>query len=304
MGAPPDPCVPTRRFVLAWAVLAGGLVGFWCCRPLLDSRTFNVGQVVVLLVSWKTASLLCLPRAAWARFTPLRLLAYCLWYGMQPQQFLRGARTAPGAPVPTVSGWLLNVLTGLVLVWGVPYLLPAGTPLAVRFWTALVGGTFLMLIARFDFYALVFRAMGFAVEKVWDCPVAATTLGDFWGRRWNRIVSGMVRDILFFPIARRAGTRLALLAVFVYSGLYHEIISFIVDSGYGGPFVYFMVQYVGVSVENLRAVRRYLHGRPWLGRAWTFAVVVGPVGLFLHPGVVDDLLMPFLAGLGVPGLAP
>jgi hypothetical protein len=34
-------------------------------------------------------------------------------------------------------------------------------------------------IARFDFCALSFRAMGFAVEKLWDCPIAATSLGDF-----------------------------------------------------------------------------------------------------------------------------
>jgi hypothetical protein len=39
------------------------------------------------------ASLICLP-PAWARFTWLRLLAYCVWYGMQPQQFLKGAKTA------------------------------------------------------------------------------------------------------------------------------------------------------------------------------------------------------------------
>jgi hypothetical protein len=39
--------------------------------------------------------------------------------------------------------------------------------------------------------------MGFAVEKLWDFPISATTLGEFWGKRWNRIVSGMARDIIF-----------------------------------------------------------------------------------------------------------
>ena len=191
----------TNRNVLAWAVMIGGLAGFWCCRPWLGTRAFNFGQFVVLGATWKIASLLCLPSAGWAHLTPLRLLAYCFWPGVQPHQFLVGQRTAAGAPVPTVPGFFLNVLTGAALLRLVPLFLPAATPWSVRFWIALVGFGFL-LIARFDFYALIFRAMGFAVEKLWDCPVAATTLGDFWGRRWNRIVSGFLREVIFFPMAR------------------------------------------------------------------------------------------------------
>jgi hypothetical protein len=204
--------------------------------------------------------------------------------------------------VPTVSGFLLNAATGAVLIWVVPLVLPAATPLTLRFWIALVGCTFLMLIARLDFYALIFRAMGFAVEKAWDCPIAATTLGEFWGQRWNRIVSGMAREIIFFPLARRAGARFALFAVFLYSGLYHEIVSFIAQSGYGGPTLYFLLQYLGISIENIRPIRRQIQAHPWLGRAWTLAVVVLPVGLFLHQALVDDYLLPLFAEAGAPGL--
>src|SRR5439155_9077795 len=32
---------PMRRFVLAWAVMIGGLVGFWFCRPWLGTKAFN-----------------------------------------------------------------------------------------------------------------------------------------------------------------------------------------------------------------------------------------------------------------------
>jgi hypothetical protein len=203
-----------------------------------------------------------------------------------------------------VLGFLLNVLTGAVLFWGVPYLLPEATPLAIRFWIALVGACFLFLIARFDFYALIFRLMGFQVEKLWDCPVAATTLGEFWGQRWNRLVSGLLREVMFFPLARRVGAQVALFAVFLYSGLYHELFSFIAGSGYGGPMLYFLLQYLGVLTENVRPVRRRFKEHPWLGRTWTFAVVVLPVGLFLHPGLVDRVVLPFLAESGVPGLRP
>jgi Membrane bound O-acyl transferase family len=293
---------PLSRFVVAWAVMIGGLAGFWCCRPWLGTRAFNYGQLAVLMATWKIASLLCLPPQAWARFTPLRFLAYCVWYGMQPRQFLKGQRTAPGAPIPTFGGIVLNAVTGAVLLWLVPRLLPQGTPWVIRLWIALAGSCFLFLVARLDFAALIFRAMGFAVEKLWDCPVAATSLGDFWGRRWNRIVPGLLREVIFLPVARRAGAQVALLSVFLYSGFYHELVSFMARSGYGGPFLYFLLQWLGVAIENTRQVRRLLRGRVWLARAWTFAVVFLPVGLFLQPGLVHQYLVPMLTAGGVPGL--
>ena len=283
--------------------MVGGLVGFCCCRPWLGTSAFNTGQIVVLVATWKIASLLCLPPGDWARFTPLRLLAYCLFIGMQPRQFLKGQKTAVGAPLPTVFGFFRNLVTGAALLWLVPRVLPAGTPWVIRFWIALVGFCFLTLFARFDLAALIFRAMGFAVEKLFDCPVAATTLGEFWGRRRRiSVVPGMLREVIFFPVARRVGAKAALFAVFLYSGLYHEFISFLCNSGYGRPTLYFLVQFLGVAVENTRPARRLLRGHPWLGRAWTAAVVVLPVGLVLPPAIVDGFLVPWMAEAGVPGL--
>ena len=282
--------------------MVGGLVGIWCCRPWLEPRAFNLGQLVVLLGTWKIASLLCLPPRDWRRFTPLRLLAYCFWLGMQPRQFLVGQQTAAGAPVPTVPGFLLNVLTGAVLFWLVPRLLPAATPFRIRFGIALLGGGFLGLMARFDLYALVFRAMGFPVEKLWDCPVAATSLGEFWGRRWNRVVSGLLREVVFLPVSRLAGSRVALFTTFLYSGMYHECLSFMTGSGYGGPLLYFLLQYLGVAIENSRPGRGLIRDRRWVGRAWTFAVVALPLDLFLRPGLVHGYLVPMMIEAGVPGL--
>ncbi len=292
----------TVRLALARAFLVGGIGSIWCCRPWLPPTAFAFGQVVALMLSWKIASLLCLPPSEWPRFTPLRFIAYCVFPGMQPRQFLRGQHLAPGAPVPTVTAILVNAAAGAALVWLAPHLLPAATPLAVRFWVALVGFALLALFARLDFDALIFRVLGFPVEKFWDNPVAAVTLGDFWGRRWNRLVSGLLRDVVFLPLARRVGARPALFAVFLYSGYYHEAVSFLTGSGYGGPTLYFLIQYAGVAVENRRSVRRVLQAHPWLSRAWTAAVVVAPLGLLVQPPLVEEYLLPMLIEAGVPGL--
>ena len=176
-----------------------------------------------------------------------------------------------------------------MLLWLVPRALPAGTPWVLRISIALLGSCFLFLFARLDLMALIFRAMGFAVEKLWDCPIAATTLGDFWGRRWNRVVPGFLREVIFLPVARRAGAKVALVAVFLYSGLYHECVSFMANSGYGRPALYFMLQCLCVVIENTRRMRRVLRGRLWLARAWTFAVVLLPIGLILHRASSADI---------------
>jgi hypothetical protein len=66
--------------------------------------------------------------------------------------------------------------------------------------------------------------------------------------------------------------------------------------------LYFLIQYAGVMAESTRPGRRVLRGRLWLGRAWTAAVVILPVNLFLHRGLVDGYLVPMLTAAGVPGL--
>ena len=153
---------------------------------------------------------------------------------MQPRQFLVGPRAPADAPAPTISGFILNVATGAALLWLAPRLLPDATPRAVRFWVALVGFCFLFLVARLDFYALIFRALGFAVEKLWDCPVAATSLGEFWGRPGTASSRASCGSRLH-PVGTPGRGRVALLAVFLYSGLYHEMVSFLARWGYGGP---------------------------------------------------------------------
>src|SRR5262249_37653943 len=155
---------------------------FWCCRPWLPETVFTTGQVVVLLATWKIASLLCLPPADWARLPWRRLLAYLVWIGMQPRQFLVGYEPPPGTPVPTGRGWLINAATGAALFWLLPHLLPAATPWAVRVGVAVVGYGFVSLLAGLDLLALLFRAMGFPVDKQFACPVAAATVGEFWGQ--------------------------------------------------------------------------------------------------------------------------
>jgi alginate O-acetyltransferase complex protein AlgI len=283
--------------------MLGGLVGYWLVRPVVDSAlAWAEGTAAVLFASSKLATLLCMPPAERRRLSLGRLAAYLLWPGMQPRHFLPEHTPADARPAPTVRGMLRNAAAAALLLWAVPGLMPGDWPVSLRIASGLAGYAFLVMFALFDAWALVYRTCGIGVEKLWDNPAASTSLADFWGRRWNRIFSGMLREVLFLPLARRVGAAAALFAVFLYSGLMHENFSVAAGSGYGLPLLYFVIQGAGTWLESRSAVRRELQRRPWLGRAWTAAVVLGPCLLLFHEGFLRVYGVPKLVSLGVPGL--
>lgn len=75
-------------------------------------------------------------------------------------------------------------------------------------------------------------AFGFELEPQFDEPYLSSSLQDFWGRRWNLMVTSILRPTVYDPL-RRISTRLlgpaygsqpAVMATFVVSGLMHELI--------------------------------------------------------------------------------
>ncbi|KAK4386931.1 Long-chain-alcohol O-fatty-acyltransferase [Sesamum angolense] len=81
--------------------------------------------------------------------------------------------------------------------------------------------------------ALPAKALGVELEPQFDEPYLATSLQDFWGRRWNLMVTSILRPTVYHPV-RRISTRIlgrsswalapAILATFLVSGLMHEVI--------------------------------------------------------------------------------
>ena len=224
-----------------------------------------------------------------------RLAAFTLgWPGMDAAAFLPGTR---GRLTGSQFSWAapaLNMLLGSFLLWVVARAFTS--PLAAG-WVGMVG---LILVLHFGLFGLLaagWNRLGFPVTPIMRCPVAATSLSEFWGRRWNLAFRDITHRLVFRPVAEAHGQRAALWASFAVSGLAHElVISVPAGGGYGLPTAYFLLQAAGMAWE--RHADRRGHA-PRLHR-WlrTHAFTALPAIVLFHPPFVERVMVPFFHAIG------
>jgi hypothetical protein len=220
-----------------------------------------------------------------------------LWPGLDAAAFCGPAC----APRPHATEWIwaaAKTALGAGLIWlGARLAWPAHPTCAA--WIAMVGLVFLLHFGAFHLVSLCWRKAGVNAAPIMRSPIAAASLGRFWGGRWNRAFTDWLQPHLFVPLAKRFGARDAMLAVFLASGLLHEVvISLPAGGGYGLPTAYFAVQAAGFCLERGRLGRRLGLGRGFRGWLFTVIVVVGPLPWLFHPVFVHNVTLPMLRAIG------
>jgi Membrane bound O-acyl transferase family len=234
------------------------------------------------------------------RASMARTLGYLLlWPGMNAQAFLD---PRPRAARPSLQEWLVaitNLLVGIVLLFSVFPRVMDRSPF-IAGWIGMIG---LSLVLHFGFLhvlSLCWRLGGIKAEPLMDFPIKASSLSDFWGRRWNRAFRDVAFAHIFRPLVGRVGVGWATMAVFIASGLVHElVISVPVRGGWGGPTLYFVLQGVGLLAERSRLGQRLGFGRGLTGRIVCALFVLAPLGLLFHEPFVRQAILPTLAALGI-----
>jgi hypothetical protein len=217
-----------------------------------------------------------------------------LWPGMRPGPFAR----AGGAPLPgaghLVLGGLVRLSAGLALVATARLAWVATRSRWLATAPLLPGLSLIVHFGVFDLVAGAWRWAGVDCKPLFRSPLRATSLGEFWGRRWNLAFSEMTALAIYQPLVRRVGRRPALAASFLGSGLLHELaISVPVRAGYGLPLAYFALHGALMMVEGrLARAGRPVDRVPWIGRAWTLGWLLAPLPILFH--------RPFLAGVVWP----
>ena len=228
-----------------------------------------------------------------------RSLAYLfVWPGMDAHEFLRRDSRAV-EPARREWAWTISkIALGAALVWGVArFILPHDAPLAG--WTGMIGLILLLHFGAFHLIALLWQRAGVNARPIMDCAIASTSVADFWGRRWNRGFSDLVRRLVFAPVRRRLGAAGALLATFALSGLLHElVITLPARGGWGGPTLYFLIQAFALLLERTRAARRIGLGRGATGWAFVALTSIAPLPLLFPPPFVERVVLPFMHAIG------
>jgi hypothetical protein len=216
------------------------------------------------------------------------------WPGMDADTFLDVNQTVP-SPAPSTWLWAAaKTAGGAILLWAVARLIPEQKPL-IRGWIGMVGLILTLHFGSFQIVALLWQQLGVRADPIMRAPRRATSLSEFWGRRWNLGFRQLAHELIFRPTYRRLGAGAAGFLVFVASGLIHDlVISLPARGGYGLPTLYFVIQGLGAMIER-SALGKSL-GLAQGVRGWCFMIIflVAPVFWLFHPWFVLRVILPFM----------
>jgi len=228
-----------------------------------------------------------------------RTLGYLFaWPGMDAMAFLSGS-----APVErsSRSEWMragINITFGVILIWMVVRAVLSVSPL-VAGWIGMAGAVLILHFGTFHLVSLVWRRAGINAMPVMRKPLRSTSLGEFWGRRWNTAFHELACRFTFRPLRQLVGVTGATLLAFVASGLIHELVISVPARGaYGLPTGYFVLQGLGVAGERTPLGRRLGLGSGWRGWLFTVLVTAGPAFWLFPPQFVRNVILPMLAVIG------
>ncbi|KAL5730227.1 hypothetical protein ACHQM5_003075 [Ranunculus cassubicifolius] len=133
---------------------------------------------------------------------------------------------------------------------------------------------------------LVGKFLGLELESQFDEPYLSTSLQDFWGRRWNLMVTNILRPTVYLPtrliVSKKIGSYWGQLAAvyitFFASGLMHEVMFYYLDLDRGRPTweVTWFFALHGILVVLEIGLKKVLKGRWRLHPvvSWAFTVAI------------------------------
>jgi alginate O-acetyltransferase complex protein AlgI len=298
--------LPPRWYarVLAWLLTVGGTAGMERLCGEEPAGVRMLALIGALLFGMKTIVSVEARIAGEPALSAWQWLAFAaLWPGMRPSIF-RG--TGGGVLRDSWSilfKGLLHLLIGAALIalaacvwhlWRSP--LSENVARIVATVLLLPG---LSLVAHFGIFNLVaglWRRVGVDARPLFRTPLAARSLGDFWGRRWNLAFSEMTAIGVYRPLSGALGKTTGMIGAFVCSGALHEVaISLPVLTGFGGPSLYFVLHGLLVLIE--RTLERRGAGVAtwgWLSHVWVLFWLAAPAWILFHVPFLKGCIWPLI----------
>ena len=237
-------------------------------------------------------------RSIWWRTSALRVGAYLFaWPGMNARTFLDPTQK-PCADSKVHSPALARVLIGVALIWMVAPIAGRTSPI-LSGWVGMLGMILVLHFGLFDLLASTWQRSNVFAPRLMNHPVRSRSAAEFWGRRWNLAFHELAQKFVFNPVQARFGRAAAVWAVFLASGLIHDlVISLPARGGYGLPTAYFALQAAALLLERSTLGRRFGLGRGFRGRLFAIGVVAVPAFWLFHPQFIQTVILPFMEAIG------
>ena len=216
---------------------------------------------------------------------------FVAWPGLNAPRFFTTTDCTAAASREWVFAFAKTIFGGCLLFFAAPALL--STHELTAGWIALAGIAFIFHFGSFHLLALYWRTQGRDVRPIMNAPILATSVSEFWSKRWNLAFRDYAHPFLFKPLARKWSPKAAVAIGYLFSGVVHELaISVPAYGGYGLPTLYFTLQGLAILLERFAGLKGGLRG--W---CWTLIVTAPSALLLFHPRFVRTVVLPLVQTL-------
>jgi len=292
-----------KAVLQSWIMLIAGILIVYLIflddNPIVKmlaiiATTFTCMKVIAVTENYKN-KILTLKFNQWFIFA-------VAWAGMRAEPFEKlGEKPLPDAwsmvkfgITRIIIGFLFIVLAHIIVLMHLSYDLTYPLVSAIL----LIGFSLILHFGLLSVSAGMWRFSGVNTYFLFKEPAKATSLTEFWSKRWNLAFSEMTSIAIFRPLRNKTGGAIALMLAFMFSGLLHELaLSVPVKSGYGLPLLYFIIQGALVLIEKALSSHNILFLKNKItARLWVFFWLVVPMPLLFHTEVIKQVVWP-LAGI-------
>jgi Membrane bound O-acyl transferase family len=219
------------------------------------------------------------------------------WPGMDARGFfsLSENNTAETNPALDQREWFvasLKMLAGGFLFFvSMPLFYPEHP--VITGWLSMTGIVMMLHFGLFHLLSLFWQSKGFNAIPLMNEPLFSWSLGNFWGQRWNLAFRDLANQYVFKKTVRNWGIKGASFAVFVVSGVVHDVVISIPSGGaWGFPSLYFIIQGMGVLFERSVLGKKLKLGKGWTGKTFAFTVLILPLPLLFHSYFIENIIIP------------